>query len=186
MLVNFRATNALRRWKFLRRASKQDCPSSNVLPLLYSTAGQHPYMRARVNRASELICHLRAAWCRCIRDSRHDACAPKKEQEDRLTGASRRRKRHLGSRLIMWLSDVASCIPSVMVGKWIVRERPRFFFLSESGGLPKNRSHRDGTRDYYEDLNNRSRILMRDDRWSAIIIIKYLMRFNCIGMIDTW
>lgn len=134
-------SRAAHRWMLLRRASKQDCPSSNVLPLLYSAAGQHPYMRARVNRASELICHLRAARCRCIRNSRHGACAPKKEQEDWSEPQT-----HLGSRLITWLSDVASCIPSVMVGNesWGKDHRVSFsfffFLFAKSVGLPKNRS----------------------------------------------
>lgn len=57
-----------------------------ITAIIFRGRGQYPYMRARVNRASELICRLRAAWCvggAHTRDSRRGACAPKKEQEDR-------------------------------------------------------------------------------------------------------
>jgi len=128
------------RWKFLRRASKQDCPNSIVLPLLYSAAAAS--VRTRVHTWTvphELICHLRAAWCVGARI--YGALAIpgaarvfRKRNRKAGTGAERTANvRRIESRLIMAFGHVTSCIPLLRSGmnRKLWRTSSFFSFLYE-------------------------------------------------------
>lgn len=125
------------RWKLLRRASKQDCPSSIVLPLLYSAAAAS--IRTCVHAwtgASELIRRLRAAYVRrcthtayCAIPRRWRVCS---EKRNRKTGAGRsgpqRRERRIGPRLI---TDFRTLRHVVSHRRGRVRARQFFSFLGK-------------------------------------------------------
>jgi len=129
------------RWKLLRRASKQDCPSSIVLPLLYSAAAaQRTYVRVRVNRASwahmPFACGVmrRCTHIRRTRDSRCGACVFWKRNRKAGTEEERTANvRRIESRLITAFGHVASCIPLLRSGmnRKVRRTSSFFSFLYE-------------------------------------------------------